>query len=138
MLRTIVTSVIAAVTGLSRALVARASGREPARILLGPGDMAPDFELPASDGRAYRLSDSRGRQAVVMAWFPKAFTGGCTVECRLLGASHTILRGFKRPVFRGQRGFAPHQRASSSTRSACRIRFSATRDDADGAWTTAC
>ena len=43
---------------------------------LAPGMMAPDFSLQASDGRTYRLSDFRGRQAVVLAWFPKAFTAG--------------------------------------------------------------
>ena len=43
---------------------------------LKPGDRAPDFSLPASDGRTYRLSDFAGRRAVVLAWFPKAFTGG--------------------------------------------------------------
>lgn len=39
------------------------------------GDMAPDFTLPASDGETYTLSELRG-QHVVLAWFPKAFTGG--------------------------------------------------------------
>ena len=39
------------------------------------GDMAPDFALPGSDGRAHKLSDYRGK-TVVLAWFPKAFTGG--------------------------------------------------------------
>jgi peroxiredoxin len=43
---------------------------------LKPGDRAPDFSLPGSDGRTYRLSDFAGRRAVVLAWFPKAFTGG--------------------------------------------------------------
>jgi thioredoxin-dependent peroxiredoxin len=43
---------------------------------LKPGDMAPDFSLPGSDGRTYNLSDFRGKQVVVLAWFPKAFTGG--------------------------------------------------------------
>lgn len=43
---------------------------------LAPGMMAPDFSLQASDGRTYKLSDFRGRQAVVLAWFPKAFTAG--------------------------------------------------------------
>lgn len=43
---------------------------------LKPGDLAPEFSLPGSDGRTYRLSDYRGKQAVVIAWFPKAFTGG--------------------------------------------------------------
>ena len=43
---------------------------------LKPGDTAPDFSLGGSDGKTYRLADYKGRQAVVLAWFPKAFTGG--------------------------------------------------------------
>ena len=39
------------------------------------GDLAPAFELAGSDGRTHRLADYKGR-AVVLAWFPKAFTGG--------------------------------------------------------------
>jgi peroxiredoxin Q/BCP len=40
------------------------------------GDPAPDFALPGSDGKTHRLSDYKGKEAVVLAWFPKAFTGG--------------------------------------------------------------
>ena len=43
---------------------------------LKKGDMAPDFSLPGSDGKTYGLKDFRGKQIVVLAWFPKAFTGG--------------------------------------------------------------
>jgi peroxiredoxin Q/BCP len=40
------------------------------------GDAAPNFELPGTDGKTYRLADFKGKSAVVVAWFPKAFTGG--------------------------------------------------------------
>jgi peroxiredoxin Q/BCP len=40
------------------------------------GQLAPDFELQASDGGTYTLAEFRGRQTVVIAFFPKAFTGG--------------------------------------------------------------
>jgi peroxiredoxin Q/BCP len=58
------------------------------------GDMAPDFELEASDGKRYKLSDFRGEQAVVIAWFPRAFTSGCTVECKSLAKNSDKLRGY--------------------------------------------
>jgi peroxiredoxin Q/BCP len=61
---------------------------------LKPGDRAPAFTLPGSDGLTYRLSDYDGRSAVVIAWFPKAFTGGCTTECRSLAAHRDALRRF--------------------------------------------
>ena len=40
------------------------------------GDPAPDFTLSGSDGKTYKLSQFRGKKVVVIAWFPKAFTGG--------------------------------------------------------------
>jgi peroxiredoxin Q/BCP len=43
---------------------------------LKPGDPAPAFKLEGSDGRTYSLADFAGKQVVVLAWFPKAFTGG--------------------------------------------------------------
>jgi thioredoxin-dependent peroxiredoxin len=39
------------------------------------GDPAPEFSLQASDGKTYSLSQLHGK-AVVLAWFPKAFTAG--------------------------------------------------------------
>ena len=39
------------------------------------GDLAPDWTLPGSDGQQYTLSQMRGKH-VVIAFFPKAFTGG--------------------------------------------------------------
>ena len=43
---------------------------------LKAGDKAPAFELKGSDGKTYKLSDFADKQVVVVAWFPKAFTGG--------------------------------------------------------------
>jgi peroxiredoxin Q/BCP len=62
----------------SLCLLAVAAGRTQAQPAaeLEPGDQAPAFSLPGSDGKTYRLADFRGKQAVVLAWFPKAFTGG--------------------------------------------------------------
>jgi hypothetical protein len=40
------------------------------------GDQAPDFTLPATDGKTYTLSKDLRGHWVVLAWFPKAFTGG--------------------------------------------------------------
>ena len=61
------------VTGLSAAAVAMA--QTPAG---GPqvGDAAPPFSLPGSDGATHALAGFAGKKAVVLAWFPKAFTGG--------------------------------------------------------------
>ena len=42
---------------------------------LKTGDVAPAFALQGSDGKIHRLSDYKGK-TVVLAWFPKAFTGG--------------------------------------------------------------
>jgi len=43
---------------------------------LAPGSPAPAFSLPGSDGRTHALADYAGKQGVVLAWFPKAFTPG--------------------------------------------------------------
>jgi len=40
------------------------------------GDMAPDFTLPDQNNHPVKLSDFRGKKAVVLAFFPAAFTGG--------------------------------------------------------------
>lgn len=40
------------------------------------GDQAPDWELVATDGKTYKLSNYKGKQGVVVAWYPAAMTGG--------------------------------------------------------------
>lgn len=44
------------------------------------GEEAPRFSLPGSNGTTIQLSDFKGKKKVVLAFFPKAFTGGCTRE----------------------------------------------------------
>ena len=95
-LRVFATTVAAAAAGLIRIATHRADNH---RVALAPGDDAPDFELTASDSRTYRLSAFRGHSAVVIAWFPKAFTGGCTAECESIGASSRVLRQFNVAYF---------------------------------------
>ncbi|MCB1696467.1 MAG: redoxin domain-containing protein [Pseudomonadales bacterium] len=58
------------------------------------GDPAPNFTLQATDGQSYTLADFKGRQAVVIAWFPRAFTSGCTVECRSLAQNGHLIRKY--------------------------------------------
>lgn len=48
----------------------------PPKTHLKVGDMAPDFTLRASSGGEISLSDYRGKQPVVLGFFPAAFTGG--------------------------------------------------------------
>ena len=81
----------AVLTGI--VMVAARLGRRDDDTRLEPGDRAPDFSLQGSDGRTYRLADLAGH-TVVMAWFPKAFTGGCTAECRSIESSGHDLRLF--------------------------------------------
>ncbi len=49
---------------------------QPPHTHLKQGDMAPDFDLPATTGGRVKLSDFRGKSNVVLAFFPAAFTGG--------------------------------------------------------------
>ena len=62
--------------GLGLALLGVLGLTEPAQAELKTGDSAPQIKLPGSDGKTYQLADFSGKQVVVIAWYPKAFTGG--------------------------------------------------------------
>src|SRR5688572_2483220 len=65
---------------LAGAAVLAAQSAAPPKTHLKVGDEAPDFTLSSSTGKPIKLSDFRGKQSVVIAFFPAAFTGGCTKE----------------------------------------------------------
>ena len=48
----------------------------PAAVELNVGDKAPDFTLEGTDGKTYTLSKDLKGKWLVLAWFPKAYTGG--------------------------------------------------------------
>lgn len=58
------------------------------------GDKAPDFTLQASDGNTYSLSDFVGEQPVIVAFFPAAFTGGCTIQCKAIRDSSDEIKSY--------------------------------------------
>lgn len=59
---------------------------------LTPGDLAPDFTLPAADGSTLTLSDLRGERVVVY-FYPAAGTPGCTTQACDFRDSLTSLQG---------------------------------------------
>ena len=55
------------------------------------GSKAPDFKLPSSDGKNIALKDFKGKDRVVLYFYPKDDTPGCTVEaCGFRDAVKTI------------------------------------------------
>ena len=106
---------------LSRAMAAPKEDKAKPKVELKVGDPAPDFSLPGTDGKTYKLSDFKGKQAVVVAWFPKAFTGGCTAECKSLAANGAKIRKFDVAYFmasvdplegeKGNKAFAKSEKA---------------------------
>jgi cytochrome oxidase Cu insertion factor (SCO1/SenC/PrrC family) len=82
MLKSLLRSVALALFSAAAALPAFAQTPAPAPAQAPPpeatlkvGDKAPEFALQGSDGKVHKLSDYKGK-TVVLAWFPKAFTGG--------------------------------------------------------------
>lgn len=82
------------------------------------GDAAPDFSLAATDGKTYTLSDFKGKQAVVIAWFPKAYTSGCTIECKSLAENGHLIKQYDATYFmasvdpiENNKGFAQENKA---------------------------
>lgn len=89
--RSIASTLVLSLAASAALAQAPAAPAAPA-VELKVGDAAPAFKLQASDGKTYNLADFKGKSAVVVAWFPKAFTQGCTIECKSLAENGDKIR----------------------------------------------
>jgi peroxiredoxin len=71
----------------------------PPKTSLKVGDIAPDFELPSTQGTKVKLSSFLRKKNVVLAFYPAAFTGGCTKEMSGYQANITKFEGADTEVF---------------------------------------
>jgi thioredoxin-dependent peroxiredoxin len=96
-MRFLTTAALVAIAAATLAAQTPAPGGTPVELKVG--DQAPDFTLQASDGKTYKLSDFKGKQAVVIAWFPRAMTSGCTIECKSLAENGDKIRKYNVAYF---------------------------------------
>ncbi|MGA8030576.1 MAG: redoxin domain-containing protein [Bryobacteraceae bacterium] len=80
-------------------MTALGQDKAPLPTNLKVGDMAPDFTLPSTQGGNVTLSSFRGKQTVVLAFFPAAFTGGCTKEMQTYQIGLDKFKGTDAAVF---------------------------------------
>src|ERR1700704_6904281 len=92
-MKAVVVLTVLTLAGLGLAAVPAAAGD------LKVGDQAPNFKLQATDGKTYQLADFKGKESVVLAWFPKAFTQGCTIECKSLAEHGDMIKKYKAQYF---------------------------------------
>jgi len=76
------------ILGLGLLGLARPAGADDLKV----GDKAPAFSLEGTDGKTYSLDQFKGKKAVVIAWFPKADTPGCTAECKSFRENSEVLK----------------------------------------------
>ena len=106
---------ILAMTRFAAALIAIALGFTPAFATLKPGDHAPDFTAQAALGGqefTFALADALKKGPVVVYFYPKAFTQGCSLE------AHAFADAM--PTFAARRYLAPSRRSTNSTTKAKR------------------
>ena len=96
-MRFLTTAALVAIAAATLAAQTPAPGGTPVELKVG--DPAPDFSLQASDGKTYKLSDFKGKKAVVVAWFPKALTAGCTIECKSLAEHGDMIKKYNVEYF---------------------------------------
>ena len=62
------------------------------------GDRAPDFTLEAQDGRKVSLRDYIGSKNVIVYFYPKDFTMGCTAEAKTFSSSYDQIKDLEAEV----------------------------------------
>ena len=92
-MKVVAVSTVLTLAGLGFAALPAAAGD------LKVGDQAPNFRLQATDGKTYQLADFKGKESVVLAWFPKAFTQGCTIECKSLAEHGDMIKKYNAQYF---------------------------------------
>src|SRR4029078_11546376 len=91
------TGVAALVLGCAAMAFAQAPPAPP--VELKAGDKDPNFKLQGSDGKTHSLSDYAGKKVVALAWFPAAFTQGCTIECKSLAENGDKIKKYDAQYF---------------------------------------
>ena len=86
------------VFGLTLAASLNAQMQQPPHTSLKVGDTAPDFTLPSTGSGPVKLSGLRGKN-VVLAFFPAAFSGGCTKEMLGYQANIAKFEGIEAQVY---------------------------------------
>jgi peroxiredoxin len=109
LLNTFIMNAVAAVALLAQA-TAPSGGMAPLPTNLKVGDMAPDFTLPSTTGEKVTLSSFRGKNSVVLAFFPAAFTGGCTKEMQTYQLGIDKFKGTNAVVFGVSEDNTPSQK----------------------------
>ncbi|HBE69453.1 MAG TPA: hypothetical protein DDW52_15015, partial [Planctomycetaceae bacterium] len=85
------------IAGFSRSLSADEKDKSAKQLKVG--DPSPKFEMKGSDGKTYKAADFVGKKAVIIAWFPRAFTGGCTKECKSMKEYGDLLKKYEVAYF---------------------------------------
>ncbi len=93
----IVRTAISAIVAITLAAFGQAGAEE--KVSLSEGDEAPDFTLPSSDGNDYTLSEVLKDGPVVLAWFPKADTPGCTAQCKSYAQNGDMIKQYNVTYF---------------------------------------
>jgi len=80
---------------------------------LGVGDVAPDFSLPSQTGEVVSMKEKIGKKDIVLYFYPKDNTPGCTTEARAFRDSYEVFKqlgaevmGVSSDSVESHRGFA--------------------------------